>query len=66
MAPFNPDGKRILDTGTGTGKWPIEMGTDAGIFNPQLLFFFFFLSQVPRAANSCVVLQGIYIPQQNW
>ncbi|QSS66508.1 TAM domain methyltransferase [Histoplasma capsulatum] len=26
MAPFNPDGKRILDTGTGTGKWPIEMG----------------------------------------
>ncbi|EQL38381.1 hypothetical protein BDFG_00733 [Blastomyces dermatitidis ATCC 26199] len=26
LAPINPDGKRILDIGTGTGKWPIEMG----------------------------------------
>ncbi|OAX78739.1 hypothetical protein ACJ72_06949, partial [Emergomyces africanus] len=28
LAPFEPHGKRILDTGTGTGKWPIEMGID--------------------------------------
>ncbi|PGH00236.1 hypothetical protein GX51_05933 [Blastomyces parvus] len=26
LAPIDPEGKRILDTGTGTGKWPIEMG----------------------------------------
>ncbi|PGG95279.1 hypothetical protein AJ79_10145 [Helicocarpus griseus UAMH5409] len=26
LAPFNPEGKSILDIGTGTGKWSIEMG----------------------------------------
>jgi SAM-dependent methyltransferase len=26
MAPINPDGVRILDIGTGTGLWAIEMG----------------------------------------
>ncbi|PGG97149.1 hypothetical protein AJ79_09330 [Helicocarpus griseus UAMH5409] len=26
LAPFNPDGARILDLGTGTGIWAIEMG----------------------------------------
>ncbi|GAB1316935.1 mRNA 3 end-processing YTH1 [Madurella fahalii] len=26
LAPFHPDGKRILDIGTGTGIWPIHLG----------------------------------------
>ncbi|PGH23577.1 hypothetical protein AJ80_02357 [Polytolypa hystricis UAMH7299] len=26
LAPINPDGMRILDIGTGIGKWPIQMG----------------------------------------
>ncbi|KAL2851336.1 S-adenosyl-L-methionine-dependent methyltransferase [Aspergillus pseudodeflectus] len=26
LAPFNPDGKRILDIGTGTGIWAIQLG----------------------------------------
>ncbi|RAK98443.1 class I SAM-dependent methyltransferase [Aspergillus ibericus CBS 121593] len=28
LAPINPDGKRILDIGTGTGIWAIQMGDD--------------------------------------
>jgi SAM-dependent methyltransferase len=28
LAPINPDGMRILDIGTGTGVWPIEMGNE--------------------------------------
>ncbi|PYI00695.1 S-adenosyl-L-methionine-dependent methyltransferase [Aspergillus sclerotiicarbonarius CBS 121057] len=28
LAPMNPDGKRILDIGTGTGIWAIQMGDD--------------------------------------
>jgi SAM-dependent methyltransferase len=27
LAPINPDGIRILDIGTGTGVWPIDMST---------------------------------------
>jgi hypothetical protein len=26
LAPFKPDGARILDIGTGTGIWAIQMG----------------------------------------
>ncbi|KAL3480789.1 S-adenosyl-L-methionine-dependent methyltransferase [Aspergillus californicus] len=26
LAPFNPDGKRVLDIGTGTGVWAIQLG----------------------------------------
>lgn len=26
LAPINPEGMRILDIGTGTGIWPIQMG----------------------------------------
>lgn len=26
MAPISPDGVRILDIGTGTGLWALEMG----------------------------------------
>lgn len=26
LAPFNPDGKRVLDIGTGTGIWAIQLG----------------------------------------
>jgi SAM-dependent methyltransferase len=28
LAPINPDGKRILDLGTGTGIWPIQLGDE--------------------------------------
>ncbi|RAH55966.1 TAM domain methyltransferase [Aspergillus piperis CBS 112811] len=28
LAPLNPDGKRILDIGTGTGIWAIQMGDE--------------------------------------
>ncbi|KAH7012485.1 S-adenosyl-L-methionine-dependent methyltransferase [Microdochium trichocladiopsis] len=28
LAPFKPNGKRILDLGTGTGIWPIQLGDD--------------------------------------
>ncbi|GAA88037.1 TAM domain methyltransferase [Aspergillus luchuensis IFO 4308] len=28
LAPINPDGKRILDIGTGTGIWAIQMGDE--------------------------------------
>lgn len=28
LAPIDPDGKRILDLGTGTGIWPIQLGDE--------------------------------------
>lgn len=28
LAPIDPDGKRILDIGTGTGIWPIQLGDE--------------------------------------